>query len=435
MRLRSFYLFLFSLSLIGLSAGADELPRPLTLETALQRALDNRPELKAADARIEGLRALERQAGFRPNPEIDIHSENWRFYDVEGFQPGSQVDVFAIYTQTFETGGKREKRVDVARHDTGLARLEKEAEVRSIRREVTQAFMQALQAQQLYDLRRQIETDFDDVVIYHETRVKSGSMPEADLIKVRLEAGQLHLDTRKAALENEQSKASLLQAMGESALVSGLILVDPGDSEQGVTVTSLDEMQAMAREKRLELKIGRADVDRARSRQELEQAKARSDWGAILGYKRTDGYNTLVAGVSLVLPFFDRNQGNITNSIQETHQAGYQLLVMRQRIDMDVARLAGIVRQRYLLFRRIESTMLPQAEQSWRIALAAYQEGGYDLLRLLDARRSLSEIQLMRTQARMDYRISLVELATATGTDAVVIDPKYLQAEQDDVQD
>ena len=63
----------------------------------------------------------------------------------------------------------------------------------------------------------------------------------------------------------------------------------------------------------------------------------------------------------------------------------------------------------------IKEHLRQQAEETARIAAAAYREGGTDLLRLLDAQRLQLETQLVYVQALVDYRLAVANLETAMG--------------------
>jgi outer membrane protein TolC len=56
-----------------------------------------------------------------------------------------------------------------------------------------------------------------------------------------------------------------------------------------------------------------------------------------------------------------------------------------------------------------------KAQESARISLAAYREGGADLLRLLDSERTRSEVQLLHFRTLGEYQQSRVALETAVG--------------------
>ena len=61
------------------------------------------------------------------------------------------------------------------------------------------------------------------------------------------------------------------------------------------------------------------------------------------------------------------------------------------------------------------SELLGQADESRTIALAAYEEGGSDLLPVLEAQRTRSEVRQQYFKTLFDYRSSLIDLELAVG--------------------
>ena len=61
--------------------------------------------------------------------------------------------------------------------------------------------------------------------------------------------------------------------------------------------------------------------------------------------------------------------------------------------------------------------MREQADETSRIALGAYREGGADLLRLLDAERVRIDIELLYLRTLAEYRQSMVALEAAMGVE------------------
>jgi cobalt-zinc-cadmium efflux system outer membrane protein len=177
----------------------------------------------------------------------------------------------------------------------------------------------------------------------------------------------------------------------------------------------VDSLLKQARAHRPELLMGAALVERAQARAELEKALSKPDWTVSLGYKRTAGFNTILAGVAVPLPLFNKNEGNILFSRQEVGREEHLLQETAAQAAADIAgAVAGIQRRRAMLA-DMQKGIMQQAEESLRISLAAYQEGGSDLLRLLDAQRVRNEVQLLYSRTQMEYLISLAELESAVG--------------------
>ena len=85
---------------------------PLTLQEAVATALRQHPVLQASEQRIRVAEGFRRQAGLMLNPRLILQSENTRPYGP--FVWLRDTDNFAYLQQTFETGGKRDRRVELA---------------------------------------------------------------------------------------------------------------------------------------------------------------------------------------------------------------------------------------------------------------------------------------------------------------------------------
>jgi outer membrane protein TolC len=89
-------------------------------------------------------------------------------------------------------------------------------------------------------------------------------------------------------------------------------------------------------------------------------------------------------------------------------------------VDAEVmAALAGVRRRAQMLI-AVETRMMQRAQTTSQITLAAYQEGGIELLDVLDAQRSQIETGLLHSQILYDYQLSQIELEAAVGTDTAL---------------
>ena len=254
---------------------------------------------------------------------------------------------------------------------------------------------------------------------YHEVRVRLGAMAEVDLIKVRVEAGRAALAVSGAEMEISRAKIALLEAMGIPELSTGFEVRQPDarpvevswDAAQAVEQTV---EQALAH--RAEIRLGQAQVERARAAVELQRSLARPDVRPYVGYKRSDAFHTLIGGISISLPVRDRNTGRIGAALAEVRRREAALRAAEARIGAEVAAAVETVRRRSEMLRSMETGVLDHARETSRIALAAYQEGGVELLDVLDAQRTRNELGLFHSQLVFDYQLSWVDLETASGT-------------------
>jgi cobalt-zinc-cadmium efflux system outer membrane protein len=394
---------------------AGQFPPSLTLQQAIDLALEQHPEIRAAEAKAKGSEGLIVQAGLRPNPSFTFQSENWRFGDTPAFHPGQQVDWFAYFSQPIETGGKRQQRLALSRKESTRFQLEKQLFAWKIRQLIKQSFWKALAAQKELDLATTIQNDFQTVLEYHQNRFEQGVLAEADLIKVRLEGERLDLTLQSALMTSEQARIDLLKAMALQNASSSFKLVSPDLALLLAEGVSRGVLLEKACQSRGEVQLLQLELEQAESRLSLQKAQSKPDLDAILGYKRTEGFNTLLAGVSIPVPFFNRNQGNIFQSGQELVQIRERLRAATIQTEKEIDQAIVALKRRQLMLRQLRKGMVERAEESWKIALSAYREGGLDLLRLLDAQRSRNEIQLLQSRTQIDFQLSLIDLENSVG--------------------
>ena len=407
---------------------ASDFPSEMSLSLALERAMADHPALKVSQARVSGAAGQQRQAELRPNPLFTLQSENWRFTGEPPFNAGNDLDVFAFFSQPIETAGKRNRRIALTALDRERAELEGEVLRWAIRNRVKLAFLRALSSQKQLELISENSRNFQQIIDYHRIRVEQGAMAEADLIKVWLEGERLTLAENSAAIEAERTRLDLVRAMGAAAPSTPFRLIESPLGPVSVNITTGQQIIELALSKRPEVLLGQSAIQRSQANVGLQQSLARPDWAAIMGYKRNSGFNTLMAGVEVPLPFFNRNQGNVATSRSEVEQSEAALQEILVQIKSDIAAALSGVRRRHGMLVQMEKGMLERADQSLQIALAAYQEGGTDLLRLLDAQRSRNEVRLLYTRTQMDYRISLADLEYAAGEENFALGAEVLRA-------
>jgi cobalt-zinc-cadmium efflux system outer membrane protein len=356
------------------------------------------------------------ESGLKPNPSVTVSGENFPLGQApKGFDFGSGVDWFAIYTQTFETAGKRRLRITMAEDNLEAARSEASTVERSVVYEVKAVYQRVANARLRLELLRENHNNLNQLVVLNEARVREGYTAEGDLIKARLEAQRVEFQTRKANLEYERSRIELLRAMGASSFEEGDFSFDVVE-ELNYQPASVDPTSLRSSAMRLpQIQAAQSRVERAESLLRLEQARARPNVTASFGYKRNGADNALYAAVSAPLPFYNRNQAQIARAQAEVEAARAEL---RHAQNTVLAELAAARRAVELNQRQVESLraeFLSLADESQSVSMAAYREGAADLLTLLDAQRARSQAQEFYFQALYDYQLAIHELERAAG--------------------
>ncbi|HYO80941.1 MAG TPA: TolC family protein [Bryobacteraceae bacterium] len=382
----------------------------LSLSDAVSEARRNHPEIALANARLRGAEARRIQAGLRPNPQLTLQTENARFWGRPAFSFSQDTDNFAYLTWSFEAGGKRGMRVEEAEAGIAAAHAERERAERSIASRVVIAYWNAVAAQGLRDLVGQVAGNFREVVDYHRTRVAEGAMAEVDLMRVLLEQDRLAVSASGAEAQVQSTRIALLREIGRA------------DMHVPVLADSLVEAAEILRpnlaavlETRPDLIAARRIIAQARAQLRLQEAQWQPDPQALFGYKRSNGFNTIIAGLQIDLPFSNRNQGEVAAAAADITAAEASVRAAEAAARAEIEGAWQTYEARRRLLRETLGPMRNRAEEIARIALAAYREGGLDLLRLLDAQRARLEAMTAWYQALADYRISVATVQVVTG--------------------
>jgi outer membrane protein TolC len=123
--------------------------------------------------------------------------------------------------------------------------------------------------------------------------------------------------------------------------------------------------------------------------------------------------------VTVPLPFGNQNQSGIARAQAGKKLAETNLHFAKNRALAEVETAYRAYDNARVQIRAYDDDggLLKQADESREIQLAAYQEGARDLITLLDAQKTRTEIRASYYRAIFDYYISIFQLELATGTD------------------
>ena len=387
------------------------LAQDLTLREALDTSLRTHPLLTASQQRIDAAAGLKLQSGLRPNPRLIFQQENWRVDRTSPlFRPGRDLDTFAYIQQVFETGAKRERRVDLSAQEQRRAALSLELMTKEIAARVKDSYWLAVGRQRIQSLLEESIKTYDRIVEYHSIRVREGVMAEADLLKVQLERDRFASTVNAASLDAERARIALFRDMGLGEYPTGK-LTESLDTDIQPPLPDI----AFAFTNRTEVKLAEQYIETARANSRLQTANAKPDIEALFGYKRTNGFDTILGGVQIPIPYWNRNQGNIAAADSGIRAAQAELTASKALV---VAEVRAAVADAGLKRKQITGLLpeiLRKADESARIAEAAYREGGAELFRMLDAQRVRIEANLQYVHTLAEYRRALATLDTAMG--------------------
>jgi cobalt-zinc-cadmium efflux system outer membrane protein len=389
----------------------------VTLDRAIELALQHNHTLLAARTTIDQNRAQETTAYLRPNPTLSWDAQFLPFFSPQLFTSGylsnnAQFDVGVDYL--IERGKKRERRLDAARDQTAVTTFTVSDNERTVTSGVAQQFINALLAKANLDLARTDLDSFQQSIEISEARYQSGAMSEGDLLKIKLQMLQFQMDLSAAELAKVQALAGLRQLLGFESLPENYDV--DGDLAYQAIKLNEDDLKMTALRTRPDLHAAQLGITAAQSQYSLARANAKKDLDAGVDYSHVAGDNTASVFFSIPLSIFDRNQGEIARTQSAITQAQENQSVASEGVLTDVVNAYENLRTTDEVVNLYTSGYLKEAEDSRDISQYAYQRGAASLLDYLDAERSYRATELAYHQALAAYMLAVEQLRQAVGT-------------------
>ncbi|MDQ3258550.1 MAG: TolC family protein [Acidobacteriota bacterium] len=400
-------------------------PSGLTIERLGETGFSRRADLLAARQRLAIAEGRVIQSGLRPNPTVDTEYGSPRFLAGE-----SEFDFSAGVSQVFELGGKRRKRVAVAQLGLEQARTEVIALERQFAAELRAAYVQALGFARQLDVLEQLIAANEELVRVTDERLKEGDVAPLDFNLVRVETDRLRVQVVRTRADLESQLITLRTLVGFEQVEP--LRIAPLPERPPRLDLSLLELTEIALRERADLRAARLGEELGTARITLAESLATPNVAASVRYSRNRGIfdlperlgsgilsdtaNELTFGVSIELPVFNRNQGEIASAVGERTQATRQREFLETTIRRDVALAYRRYRAAAETLVLYSTQIVPRSEQNLNTVRTGYNLGEFSVFDIVNEQRRLIENQTGYIESLRDYYTTLAEIERALGT-------------------
>jgi outer membrane protein, heavy metal efflux system len=389
----------------------------ISLDQAIQLALQNNHALKAARTTIQQSEAQEITANLRPNPVLTADAQFIPIFQPNQFTADyinttAQFDLGLSYL--FERGKKRQHRLQAAQDVTAQTKSLVTDNERTLTFNVASQFFTAQLAESTLDLALQDMKSFQKTVDISEARYKAGDISEVDYLKIKLQLLQFQSDVSQAQLAKTQALVGLRQLLGYQSVPEDFDVT--GDFEYKAVALKLEDLQQMALQNRPDFRAAQQGVTAAKSQYELAKAIGKVDVTGTFDYDHVSATNTGSFFGSFQIPIFNRNQGEIARTNYAINQAQELELAASDQVLSDVLTAYEGVRDNDQVVSLYLGGYLNAAQQSRDITEYSYKRGAASLLDFLDAERSYRATQLAYRQSLASYLTAVEQLREAVGT-------------------
>jgi outer membrane protein, heavy metal efflux system len=389
----------------------------ISLDEAIQMAIQHNHTQIAARNTIEQSEASEITANLRPNPNLTVDWEYLPFFTPSSFtadylHDSSEADFGLTYL--FERGGKRGKRLQAARDITAVTRSQVADSERQLTFQVATLFLNAQLAESTLDLAQQDLKSFQQTVNIGETQWKGGGISENDYLKIELQLLQFQTDLEQAQLSRVQALSDLRQLLGYESVAADYDVEASFDYQP--MKLGLEDLQLKAIQSRPDLRAAEQSVTAAGSQLALAKANGKQDVTGGFTYSHVNSINTGTVLMSVPLAIFDRNQGEIKRTKLAITQAQELQLAASGQVIADVKDAYEGFASNDRVVQLYLKGYLDVATKSRDISEYSYHRGANSLLDFLDAERTYRATQLGYRQSLAAYLLALEQVKEAVGS-------------------
>jgi len=377
-------------------------PVPLSLRDLEQIALRHNPTLVQAGMAVRAAEGRYVQAGLYPNPALGYAGGDMGLEGTSGQQG-------VVVGQEIVTGGKLRLGRAVASHEVQQARHGWEVQRRRVMTSVRMGYYEVLLAQMVVDTYERLVRVAEQGAEVTRRLREAQEVSEAALLQARIEAEQEKLALAEARSRHRTVWGQLAAVLGQPDLQPCPLI---GDLTQSLPTLDREETLAGLLTRSPELARARSGVERARCQLALERALRKPNLETEVWVKHDETTMETLADVSVgvALPLFDRNQGNIASAQARLVAADREV----RRLELDLYSRFAEAFDSYANARRqvatYTNTILPNARTSLELVRTGYREGEFGYLELLNAQRTLFNVNLSYLANLRELWIRAIEL-------------------------
>ena len=401
-----------SLILFGLpSSIAWAASRPMTLQHALQRALAANPRLTASERDVGIATGQRIQAGALFNPDLSYEQDN--SLGSGPYRGTWSAETTVQISQLFELFGKRDARIAAGAAGLNVAVIQRKAVRLEVLSETAVAFLTVLGAQRRVQILNDQVAAIDRLTPLLQRRVEAGASSPA-------ETGRAQVASDLVKADRERVKASLSSARRDLAVLMG------DTSPRFSTVTG--RLETVGRPPSFKAVIAAIDANPqlvrwtavyAQRNAELLLARLKPypDVRVSAGWRHFNetGDNAVRLGISIPIPVFDQNQGNILSAQESLAKAAAERAANKATLVVLAGRaydsLEGSLRELAIL----RKSAIPKAEAAAQAIFDGYGQGRFTLLEVLDAQATLAQARLREQEALQNFHIAVATIEGLVG--------------------
>lgn len=383
----------------------------ITLKTALQRALATSPRLTAAERDV-GIASGQRiQAGALINPELSYEQDN--SFGSGRFRGTRSAETTLQISQLFELFGKRDARIAAGQAGIETATIQRKAIRLEVLAETAGAFLNVLGAQRRIQILDEQIGEIDRITPLLQRRVDAGASSVAEIGRAEVASALVKADRERVRSLLATSRRELSVLMGDAvpkfSAVSGRLDATGRPPSFSAVIAAIDANPQLVRwtavyaQRNAELLIARL--------RPYPDVRVNAGWR----HFNDTGDDAVRLGVTVAIPVFDQNQGNILSAQESLAKTRAEREANRNTLIVLAGRaydtLQGSLRELAIL----RESAIPKSRQASDAIFEGYGQGRFTLLEVLDAQASVAQARLREQEAQQNFHVAVAIIEGLVG--------------------
>ena len=395
----------------GPALSAEKAPRSISLAQALQRVLAANPRLTAAERDVGVASGLKIQAGALPNPDLSFELDNalgsGQYKGLRSAETNLQL------SQLVELGGKREARLAAGEAGIGTAVWQRRATRLEVLSETAIAFITVVSAQRRIEIFDEQISSLDQLIPLLQKRVQEGASSPAETLRAQVAADLFRVDRERAKTQLATARRDLAILMGDTSPRFGEAVGRLANIGQPPSFRSV--VQAI--EANPQLMRWTAVTAQRNADLILARLKPVPDVRLSAGWRhfQDTNDNAVRLGVSIPLPVFDQNTGNVIAAEEMLAKTGADRAINRLVLISIAGRAYDALTGALAELKLLRASVIPNARSAAETIQSGYLQGRFTLLELLDVRGSVLQALLREQEALQNFHIAVATIEGLVG--------------------
>ncbi|MFP8893376.1 TolC family protein [Chryseobacterium sp. EZn1] len=412
-RVRFIILSVVLLSITGMKAQEKEL---LTFEEYLSLVGNKNLGYASQKYNVSMSEAAIQTANMFPDPELEMETTNNGVRQSMGYVYGASLG------WTLELGGKRKARVNLARNQSELSKIQLQDFFRNLRADASLGYIEALKSKALLEVQQDSYQNMQQLAKSDSIRYKLGTITWVTSKQSKLEATSLLNEVYQAESAEQQALTGLSVFMGDGKITGRDVA---GDFNAFNRDFNIDDLILQALNERADLLAAKQNTEVTKSQISLEKANRIIDLGISAGAERhteatneiapSPSVNAVKMGISIPLKFSNRRNAGLKIAEMAHSQAEVEYKQIEQEIKAEVMQAYQQYTATQKQLRQFHNGMLSEAKSILEGITYSYKRGESSILEVLNAQRTYNSVRKDYYEALADNAAALIELERKAG--------------------